>query len=83
MLKMSQRSISRAEVIRILLEADCIESYPTDKPFPSGLFASKIGGRLIHVVASFNFALNWVHIITAYIPDSDHFEADLRKREKS
>jgi len=80
LVRMLERGISRDEITGVLLEDDRIESYADDKPFPSALFFGRIGHKVIHVVASFDDVNQEVHIISAYEPDQEHFEANKRTR---
>jgi hypothetical protein len=80
--RLIERFIAQDDVLDVLLNGGIIEDYPTDTPYPSSLFFAKIRGRALHVVAAFDEADDWAYIITAYIPDRDHFEADLKTRRK-
>jgi hypothetical protein len=61
---------------------ECIEDYPDDYPFPSGLFFGWHGDKPLHVVAALEEPIPRVYIITAYEPDLEHFENDFRTRRK-
>lgn len=80
--RMLQRSISRSEVIEILLACDPIEEYANDQPYPSVLLIGQCDTRILHVVAAFDDVSDQVCVITAYEPDLDHFEDDLRRRRR-
>jgi len=80
--RMMERNISRNSVKQVLLEGELIEDYPDDTPYPSGLFLGWVEGEPIHVVVSLDFTSKWCFIITAYIPDLDHFEPDFKTRKK-
>jgi hypothetical protein len=41
-----------------------------------------VGGRPVHVVASTDPAMDRTFAITAYVPDSDLWEADFKTRRK-
>lgn len=64
------------------MHGEIIENYPDDFPHPSCLiYGYTINDRsVIHVVASCNGEN--VGIITAYFPDSDEFENDLKTRKR-
>ncbi len=66
-----------------LTKGECIEEYPDDKPFPSGLFFCQVAGQPLHVVASFDREAGRVHVVTAYVPIADKFEADWKTRKPS
>ena len=80
--RLISRNIARNEVLEILRLGECIEDYSKDFPYPSALFLGWNQERPLHVVAALDQAVPEVHIITAYEPDLDHFEADFRTRRK-
>ena len=80
--KMIQRDILRQDVIDVLINGACIQTYHTDKPFPSALFLGFIEGRPIHVIAAFDDIENLVYIITAYSPNLMVFEDDFKTKRK-
>ena len=79
--RMLERGISRDEVKKVILSGEIIEEYPNDYPFPSCLmFYTDI--KSLHVVLSIDETHHAAYIITAYQPDLNHFEADLKTRLK-
>ncbi|MBM3328070.1 MAG: DUF4258 domain-containing protein [Calditrichaeota bacterium] len=78
--RMAERGFTRAAVLEALVDAECIESYPDDIPFPSALFLGCDNGRPIHIVASLDHSVGIIHIITVYEPDVSRFEPGFRKR---
>jgi len=83
LIRLAERGIAQEEALNALLNGECIEEYPSDYPYPCGLFLGwRKNGHPLHVVASFDGAQAWVFIITAYEPDFLHFESDFRKRRK-
>ena len=78
---MLQRGISRSEVKEAIKDGEIIENYETDVPFESALFFHGLS-KPIHVVASLDEENIIVYIITAYIPDTEHFYNDLKTRRK-
>lgn len=76
-----ERGISRAEVINAILHGEVIEVYTTDRPYPSGLIL-RVETEPVHVVAAAESAGSVCHVITAYRPDLEHFEADYKTRRK-
>ena len=78
-IRMQDRTISRADVIRCILSGEIIEDYPTDYPFPSCLiFGYSVANKILHVVVGHND--NEIYIITAYQPDNITFHDDLKTR---
>jgi hypothetical protein len=74
-----ERGICRAEIVAAIMKGEVIEAYPTDRPYPSCLILYS-GEDPVHVVAAADSASRICHIITAYRPDLEHFEQDLRTR---
>lgn len=73
--RMSKRDIELSEVMRAIMTGEVIEDYPDDYPYPSAL----ISGNGLHVVAGVGDGRLW--LITAYRPDPDQWEADLKTRK--
>jgi len=78
--RLAERGIRQAIVLDALHSGDVIEDYPDDRPYPSALVFGQMGRQPIHVVVAFDAELNWAYIITAYEPDTGHFEQDFRTR---
>lgn len=72
----------RNAVIEVLKTGDCIEDYPDDRPFPSGLVLGWHQGKPLHVVAALEEVALRIFVITAYEPDREHFESDFRTRRR-
>ena len=75
MKRMSERGIELSEIKQAIMTGDIIEDYPDDFPYPSCL----ILGRGLHVVAGIGDGHLW--LITAYLPDNDQWERDLKTRK--
>ena len=69
-----ERGIALDEVKRAIMEGEIIEDYPDDYPYPSAL----VLGNGLHVVAGIGDGRLW--LITAYRPDPEQWENDLRAR---
>ncbi len=79
---MQERDISRADVKNCILNGEIIEDYPNDFPYPSCLiFGYTIKEKVIHVVAGSDG--EYVYIITAYFPNKEKFEDDLKTRKEN
>ena len=63
-----------------MLKGEIIEQYKDDKPFESALFFYTID-KPIYVVASLDRTEIKIYIITAYIPDNNHFLEDFKTRK--
>lgn len=77
--RMMERGVSRESVADTIRNGEAIEHYPTDAPFPSVLIA-RITNNPLHVVIGYDSIDQEAHLITAYRPDTQHFEADLKTR---
>ena len=76
-----ERGISRVEIMNAIINGEIIEDYPADRPYPSYLVLG-VEVEPVHVVASADPVARICHIITAYRPDLEHFEADFKTRRK-
>ena len=76
-----ERGISRAEIIHAIMKGEVIEVYTTDRPYPSCLVLY-VAAKPVHVVAATDPAAGVCHVITAYRPDLEYFEPDLKTRRK-
>jgi len=77
--RMLQRGITQEEVKTAIQQGEIIEEYPKDRPFESVLIFHQ-NSRVIHVVVSLDKINQIMYIITAYIPDTIHFENNLKTR---
>ena len=80
--RMMERGILREAVKQTVLKGTVIEDYPDDYPVPSLLIAVREPEPL-HVVLAWDARLRQCHIITAYRPSLEHFEADFMTRRKA
>ena len=78
--RMQERDISISDVESCLQTGEIIEDYPDDFPHPSCLiFGHTKESKILHiVVGSDNSTL---FFITAYFPNTDKFEKDLKTRK--
>lgn len=81
--RLAERKIDQDNIIQTILEGEQIEEYPKAYPYPAALFFAKIGTCPLHAVAAYDEENDWAYIVTAYIPDLEHFENDLKKRRQS
>ena len=76
-----RRGIKQKDIRNCIFSGEIIEQYPEDFPFQSCLiYGYAIDGRILHVVASDEGTAS--RIITAYIPNTDKFEEDLKTRRE-
>ena len=76
-----ERMISAQEVRRVILHGEIIEDYPEDARGHSCLIACKgEDGRLIHVVCAPK--LEYLAVITAYLPKASEWGQDFKTRRQ-
>lgn len=79
--RLRQRGIKAKDVRNCVMTGEIIEQYQDDFPFPSCLiFGQAVNGKILHVVASDEGTGS--RIITAYFPDKEKFEDDLKTRRE-
>lgn len=78
--RMQERDISIADVKSCLQTGEIIEDYPDDFPLPSCLvYGHTKENDILHVVVGSDN--NSLFFITAYFPNTDKFEKDLKTRK--
>ena len=74
------RGISQADVLQAIHSGEIIEDYPDDYPYPSCLLiGTDTSGNALHVCCGRGPGEIWM--ITAYHPDPDEWETDLKTRK--
>ena len=77
--RLMQRGIFRASVVQAFRSREIIEQYPDDYPYPSCLLLGTTeAGEALHIVCGIGEGKVW--LITAYHPDPDEWESDLKTR---
>lgn len=79
---MFTRSISDECVEHIIGHGQVIEDYPDAFPFPAKLLLGWCSDRPIHVVAAEDSRKHLVIVITAYEPNLNKWESDMKTRRK-
>lgn len=75
-----QRGIKVKDIRNAVKTGEIIEQYPEDYPYPSCLLLGlSVKAQPLHVVMSDEG--NASRIITAYFPDADKWESDLKTRK--
>ena len=64
------------------MNGEVIESYSSNKPYPCYLIYGNVDTRVLHVLIGWDVADETAYVITAYEPDEQHFEADLKTRRR-
>ena len=79
--RMNERGILLRDVMYAVAHGEMIEQYPEDYPFPSCLIlGATVGGRYLHAVVSLNES--HIYLITAYYPDEEEWEPDMKTRRR-
>jgi len=79
--KLQERGIYRDDVYHAINNGRIIEQYPDDYPYPSCLVSgTDLHNHPIHVVIGLGGTI--LYLITAYLPDSVHFEEDNETRKE-
>ena len=79
--RIRERGLRRDDILTCIKDGELIEDYPEDFPHPSCLiYGHAVDERIIHVVAGCDE--EYVYIITAYIPNLQKFESDLKTRKE-
>ena len=77
--RLMQRGIFQASVVQAIRSGEIIEQYPNDYPYPSCLLlGTTAAGEALHIVCGIGEGEVW--LITAYHPDPDEWESDLKTR---
>lgn len=77
--RLMQRGIFQASVVQAIRSGEIIEQYPDNYPYPSCLLLGTTeAGEALHIVCGIGEGKVW--LITAYHPDPDEWESDLKTR---
>ncbi len=79
--RIRERGLCREDVLECIKNGELIEDYPKDFPHPSCLiYGHAVDNRIIHVVVGCDE--DYAYIITAYVPNLQKFESDLKTRKE-
>lgn len=79
--RLNQRNISISDVKNAIQNGKIIEYYYDDYPYPSCLILGyNINYKKIHIVCG--ISSDTVHMITAYYPDTNYWEKDMKTRRE-
>ncbi|MFH0766157.1 MAG: DUF4258 domain-containing protein [Calditrichota bacterium] len=77
---MFERGLTRDDVAEVISNGEVIAEYPDDKPLPSVLILGYSEDQPIHVAIAIQAQTGNCLVITVYLPDSEKWEPDFRKR---
>jgi hypothetical protein len=81
-MRIRERRLSRKLILAAVDSFEIIEEYPHDKYLPSFLVYAKHQDLEFHVQIAADMESNNVRIITAYIPSTERWGEDFKKRRK-
>jgi hypothetical protein len=79
-MRLAGRHITRDEVFGAVDSYEVIESYPDDKYLPSYLVLATHTGPGFHVLFGADIEADHVRVVTAYRPNPNEWEPDMRTR---
>jgi hypothetical protein len=79
--RMFERSITKIDIRRVLVNGEVINDYPEDKPYPSQLILGWSLKRPLHVVIAMDVKEQKLYIVTVYDPGLDQWEPNLRRKK--
>jgi len=82
-MRLKDRFIPREFIIDSVDSYEIIEEYPRDKYLPSYLIYSQYRNRVFHILFATDVKEDNVRIITAYYPNPDEWQEDLKTRRPS
>jgi len=80
-MRMREKHVSGSEVFEATDSFEIIEGYPDDKYLPSYLIFAITHGQVFHILFAVDSVGENVRVVTAYRPDPDECEPDLRTRK--
>jgi hypothetical protein len=81
-MRLKGRYIPRRRILESVESFEIIEAYPEDKYLPSYLVFSRQEDIVFHVLFAVDVAAENVRVITAYRPNPEEWEADLKTRRR-
>ena len=82
-MRLGQRFIPRDTIIGASASYEIVEEYPEDKYFPSYLLLGRHEALGFHVLFGVDVPEHNVRVVTAYYPDPEEWELDLKTRRIS
>ena len=79
--RMRERQITSDDFKNCIMTGEIIEQYPTDRPLPSCLIFGSSQKIYLHVVCGTDGI--FIYAITAYIPDENEWQPDLKTRKEN
>ncbi len=80
-MRLGARKIDRQAILGCVESYEVIEEYPDDKYLPSYLVLAEAEGEGLHILFATDVADRNVRVVTAYRPDPEAWEDDLKVRK--
>jgi hypothetical protein len=81
-MRLAGRFIPRQTILDAVETYKVIEEYPDDKYLPSYLLLGQCGGDAFHALFAADVDRDTVRVVTAYRPDAEEWEPDLKTRRR-
>ena len=82
-MRLKGRFIPKKNILDSINNYQIIEEYPEDKYFPSYLVCSEYEEHIFHILFAADVGAGNIRIVTAYYPNPDDWENDLKTRRKN
>lgn len=80
-MRLEERSIARRMIVESVKDYQVIEEYPEDKYLPSYLVFTRYRGAALHIMFAVDLVDENVRVVTAYRPDPNSWDKDLKRRK--
>ena len=78
--RLAERNITVLDILKCIDTGEIIKQYEDDKPLPSCLIlGAAVKNKYIHIVVSHD--AEYIYLITAYYPNPEQWESDLKTRK--
>ena len=83
LMRLQERDISIEDIKFSIRGGEIIESYPKEPPAISSvlIYGNTQDNKLIHIIVGYD--VEQLYFVTAYYPNTDKFENDLKTRRKN
>lgn len=82
-MRLAGRFIPRESILAAVASYQLVEAYPDDKYLPSYLILARHDRDAFHVLFATDVQGDNVRVVTAYHPDPDEWQPDLKARRPS
>ena len=82
-MRLQERHITRDQILNSLESYEILEKYPEDKHLPSYLLYAVHEAIVFHIVVAADARNENIRIVTAYYPDPNKWEQNLKTRRKN